>query len=129
MSKRWTVLLGGLLLLLCTTSSTEQQNASKPTAQAQDEIRTEDQCHADANRWQSEYLDSGYNAVALPTLDKRAIEITTCGDHYGGDATFDYSVVLAGIWDTEERRERAYITEHNLLNRFLAEDAAKARGK
>jgi hypothetical protein len=120
MSKNRVVLLGGLVLLgMALNTATAHQSES----------RTEDQCRADGSAWQSEYLASGYNAVALSDLDKRATEITTCGSQYGGDANFDYSIVLAGIWDTEERRERAYITEHNLLNKFLAEDAAKAKGK
>jgi len=125
---KWGLVMAGILLL-GTTSSTEPQSQGTSSTQAQNENRTEDQCRADANAWQSEYLSSGYNAVALPALDKRAIEITNCGSEYGGDTNFDYSVVLAGIWDTEERRERAYITEHNLLNKFLAEDAAEAKGR
>jgi hypothetical protein len=130
MSAKWMMLLAGLLLW-CTTSTTAPQNQRQNPSgtQPQSESRTEEQCQADANAWQSEYLDSGYNAVSLTALDNRAIEITNCGSRYGGDANFDYSVVLAGIWDTEERRERAYITENNLLNKFLAEDAAKAKGK
>ena len=125
---KWALVMTGILLL-GTTSSTEPQSQGTSNTQAQNESRTEDQCRADTTAWQSEYLSSGYNAVALPALDKRAIEITNCGSEYAGDTNFDYSVVLAGIWDTEERRERAYITEHNLLNKFLAEDAAKAKGK
>jgi hypothetical protein len=120
MRKNWAV-FAGCVVLLCTASSTA-------TAQ-QSDSPTEDQCRADANAWQSEYLSSGYNAVALPILDQRAAEITNCGSEHGADANFDYSIVLAGIWDTEERRERAYITEHNLLNKFLAEDAVKAKAK